>query len=175
MRGDDPMNRLVDQVNKSFKDRDNRIAGIEARVNHLLQDQSMSSADDYYAKAQDRLLQYVNVVVILGYGGFFALWATAASKIPRWALGACGLLIGTSMLIFICQELFVAYTIGSAHQKVGRPNEDGRSRSPAEREAILTAAWAKTTKYWRGGFLAASITGLAGGLLLIAEYALLLF
>jgi hypothetical protein len=48
---------------------------------------------------------YTNVVLAAGYAGLFGLWSTFKDALPQQAKLLCGLLIATSLALFLCWEL----------------------------------------------------------------------
>jgi len=48
---------------------------------------------------------YENVVIVLGYGAFFAIWAATAPHLPRVAVLVAGALIGTSVLLYVVFQI----------------------------------------------------------------------
>ncbi len=95
-------------------------------------DRQIQAQRELADKFQAQVVSYANVVIGFGYAGFFALWSMVSGKgvMPPWAHSASGLLIGSSLTLYVGWEvikmIWTALYVRKAHAKL------------ADEEGILT-------------------------------------
>lgn len=60
----------------------------------------------FYAQLFDKAAAYMNIIVGLGYGGFFATWSATKAYLTRKELLTSGLLVLFSLFVFVCWQVF---------------------------------------------------------------------
>lgn len=109
--------------------------------------------------------RYANTILLLGYGGFFALWASTAGEMPRSWFGAAGLLMAFSLLVFILHTLARTVAVGTALRRTGP--KPGVAFDPIKALEEVNQAAASVNRWWLPVFLLSAIPGLiAAGVLL---------
>lgn len=104
---------------------------------------------------------YTQIVTLLGYGGFFALWAATADKMPDQVFAWAGALIGLSVLVFVAWELYKAGVTGRALVRLGRGD-----LSIEEYRALGMSM----NRWWFPVFLLSTATGVVAGALILGWY-----
>ena len=113
-----------------------------------------------------RQLNYTQIIMVLGYGGFLTLWSMTYERVPTAIFGICGALLVLSLLAFILSELWMAwgYVRLAARAKAMSQREVDQA---ADAHSKATAANGPTV------FLVAAIPGVFGGAVLLATYLIL--
>ncbi len=134
-------------------------------MHHLAQEQ-YARANQIYERYFTETVHYANVIILLGYGGFFALWSAMAGKMPRGLFGTAGLLMGISLLIFL---LFEIAKIAAGSWAL----TSAKKRGLDENEVLgyLSHSQEKVDRWWLWAFIPSLLCGLtAGGILLWAYW-----
>lgn len=106
--------RAQQEANRRLKEhleqRDQRLRHELGRQTAMLQQRSAVSdeAREYLAANS----HYTQLVMVVGYGAFFTLWVQTKGLMSGWLFASTGLLITTSLLVFIAVELIKAYIQG---------------------------------------------------------------
>ena len=121
-----------------------------------------SRANQIAEKYETEYRHYANLIILLGYGGFFALWSSLAGKMPRTSFGVAGLLMGISLLIFLLFEI-TRIGIGSwAMNRAQRINLD-------EYQVLgyLSSQVNKIDRWWLFAFIPSLLLGLCSGAIVL--------
>lgn len=113
------------------------------------------------SKQQDQLANYTQLILLLGYGGFFTLWIQTRPLMSLWLFGWTGSMLTFSLLLFICWELARAYLQG-----INLPKLAAGKISVVEYRAVHR----KNGRFWKPVFLSTVVSGLAGGVPLLLWY-----
>jgi len=160
-RPDDPLKRFSERVQTAINQQAKRTGDIEKQVasisRHLAHQHSTSEVDQTMADLQRREDHYTQVVMLAGYGAFFALWTQTRSEMSLWMFASTGTLICISLLAFVGFELYKSWRMGGFFSQ---------HKSPTVRE--VNEEIEDINKYWRLAFLASTGSGLiSGGSLLL--------
>ncbi len=109
-------------------------------------------------------IHYANVVLLLGYGGFFALWGSCADRMHPWTFGGLGLAMGLSLLVFIAFEMLKTVSATMIHNKAARRGPDGQ-RLMTNRDYLrdLRVSAENVNAYWHWFFIPAVLLGVGAG------------
>lgn len=149
-------------INKAFQRQQQQLASLSERI-HRLEQRPQQVASPYRAydssleKFREHEQRYANTILLLGYGGFFALWSTTSDTMPKAWFGACGLSMGLSLLIFICYELI----------KVAAASWARKPSDPLAELEATNAAIDRWNKRWPVFFFPAVALGLFAGFTLL--------
>lgn len=173
--GRDPRERQAQQINEAFKRQQRDIAALGreiARLDNQMHALSRSfpvrnPVNDAYEKYRAHEQQYANTILLLGYGGFFALWASTAEKMPPSWFGVCGLLMGISLLCFIGFEIAKTTAASTALRVEGKTGPDGRKLTAGDALDLANARIERVNRAWPFVFIAAVSTGLVAGFLVL--------
>jgi hypothetical protein len=80
----------------------NRLRNLEAEV---MLDKQLQVQREMTDKLQAHTMSYTNIVLGLGYAGFFAMWSVVDKYIPPWAHALSGMLMSLSLAVFIGWEV----------------------------------------------------------------------
>lgn len=155
-RQDDPLRRFSERVQTAINQQAKRTGEIERQVEsigrHLAYQRSTSEADQTMADIQRREEHYTQVVMLAGYGAFFALWTHTRSEMSLWMFASTGALICVSLLTFLGFELYKSWRMGGFFS---------RHKSPNARQ--INDEVDQINKYWRLVFAVSAGTGLIAG------------
>ncbi|TQD51203.1 hypothetical protein FKV25_01865 [Lysobacter aestuarii] len=159
-------------MKRAFEHLNKRVQALEegARRSHARLTLPRSDAWDQLERHQEREVHYANVILLLGYGGFFALWTTVAGKMPAWLFGLSGLMIAFSLLLFISFEL-AKTAVSSA--SLTRSKKLGLTANQAIDRSNLAVDVINGWQPWI--FYPAVITGLGAGLIVLGFFGFTLF
>ena len=104
---------------------------------------------------------YAQLILLLGYGGYFTLWVQARGMMSLWMFGWTGTMLGISLLGFITWELIKAWFEGRGMIRVAHGE---MALSDYNRQAL------RLNSFWPLGFGLPTVTGLAGGIPLVCWY-----
>jgi hypothetical protein len=104
---------------------------------------------------------YAQLILLLGYGGYFTLWIQTRDLMSLWMFGWTGSMLGLSLLAFIAWELIKAWFEGRG---MNRLSEGRQSLDDYNTTAI------KLNSFWPLGFGVSAAAGLAGGIPLLCWY-----
>ena len=159
---------------------------LEGRVNYdywMLQseiwkdrhDKALESAVSLQASLYDKAASYNNVVITLGYAGFFSVWNLVSEELSRNENALVALLLGSSLLVFVCwtllNSLFVtlnfkryASILNQDFQTFDEELEAHRLVEDKTKRSVL-----RLQRFWPAVFLISALTGLLAGLLVMTE------
>lgn len=162
------MRRAMEKRDRAIKEQQLQIGRLNQQLNHVSRNTSMSDPyQEAYNRFREHEQRYANTILLLGYGGFFALWASTAARMPKTPFGIAGGLMVLSLITFLSFELAKTFAASLALSREGKPGKEGHKISP---QAALTLAeeWmGRVTKWWPWAFAFAVITGFsAGGIVL---------
>lgn len=110
-------------------------------------------------------LHYANVILLLGYGGFFALWSSCADRMHPATFGLLGLSMGISLLAFVAFELIKTLSNSVIHNKAARKDAHGhRLMSDSEYLRQLRDVGDRVNAKWIWFFVPAVVFGLGAGM-----------
>lgn len=121
---------------------------------------------------RDDQSRYANTILLLAYGGFYALWASTAGNMPKSWFGLSGILMGISLLFFIGFELAKMIAKSVAFRKGLAVDEHGHKRV-ADYEVLFAVSSNidRVNSYWLPVFIPTLLTGLAAGLIVLFFFA----
>lgn len=126
-----------------------------------------------YGQLYDKASAYTNLLVALGYGGFFAIWSTTKTYLTKKEMLISGLAVLFSLFWFIAWQVFVM--ISSAKDLLGY--EDLVNASVDEFQKVKAAEDLREAKrkyrlrhYWIANLILTGIPGFAGGLFLMYAF-----
>ncbi|WP_070988900.1 hypothetical protein [Halofilum ochraceum] len=137
------------------------------------EDKNLRAAHELIATLHSQSVSYTNLIMVVGYAGFLTLWSKLKPDLPPILFSTTGLLIGTSILLFIVWEL-VKMVGGQMELRRLRSSLVG-SQSPPE--AIQRFHY-QLQKYgtgwvnlWLWFFVPTLATGIAAALALLGFFA----
>jgi hypothetical protein len=155
-RPDDPFKRFSERVQSAINQQAERTGGLEKKVDgisrYLAYQQSNSEADKAMADIQRREEHYTQVVMLAGYGAFFALWTQTRSEMSLWMFASTGALICISLITFVGFELYKSWRMGGFFLS---------HKSPTVRE--INDEVDQINRSWRIVFAVSAGTGLIAG------------
>ena len=109
-------------------------------------------------RIREHEVRYANTITLLGYGGFFALWASHSERMPNHLFGIAGVLISASVLTFIGFEVakVVATSLAVSKGKQLRLSE-------AQTVDLVNTKVDKVQSFWLAPFVTSLTTGIAAG------------
>lgn len=99
---DDQWRAEIESMVNTHSEHINRLN--DARVD-LVTDKQLAALGDVQEKFVTSGMNYSNLVIAAGYAGFFAFWSRSAGKIAEPLYSISGLLITTSLVLFIGWEV----------------------------------------------------------------------
>jgi hypothetical protein len=105
----DELNKLLKRYDARLEDHARHLRDLRRFENEVSMDRQLQAQQELNDKLQGHLQSYANLIIGLGYAGFFALWNMVEKSIPAPAHALAGLLIGASLIVFVGYE--VARTI----------------------------------------------------------------
>ena len=172
--GRDPSDRVTRQVNEqlqrinvAFQDVHKRLRALEGQGARAAEVQAMNDdAARQVEEYESRGRAYTQVLLLIGYGGFFALWSQTVDKMSLWMFASTGLGILVSMLTFIAYEVATTYVQSTAAIRFRAASPDGRGDALAVRRAVKDAL-AALDRYYKAVFLVTAISGFGSGISLL--------
>lgn len=159
---------------------------LDARISydyHVLQseiwkDRSEKALDwavSVQAALFDKASTYNNVVLTLGYAGFFAIWSMVSAHLEKTENAFIGASLGLSLLLFICWTLLNSFlfTLNIRHYALIAGTEfdtyEDELEAHKKAEDKVNRAVLRLQRFWPLVFALTVITGLAPGLVLLVE------
>lgn len=172
MNPSDDLARWSNQVAKQVNLLTKHVSGVEARMAHLERNAMANNTDptkflDDFAARQTN---YTNVITLLGYGGFFALWESTSERMAPFFFGLCGLLMAISLLLFVTWELASMLVTAWAIRKARMPDENGFRMGPAAAMALIGDSNDRLNRFHLWVFVPSVITGVVGGFMVLAFF-----
>lgn len=155
--GRDPLEQFRKDVNRALAERDRRIQQLENHLVQVSRAMSASKSRDSGEVWRQHNMHYGNTILLLGYGGFFALWSSTAGDMPKGWFGLAGALMGLSLLLFLLFEL--AKTALSSHSATTGGGMSGATR-------MLD----RLDQYWQYIFGITAVLGLAAGMIVLVFF-----
>lgn len=120
--------------------------------------------------------RYLNTILLIGYGGFFALWATTHQKIDQFWFGLIGAMILISLGVFLLWEVAKAFAFGHAGNECRKKDMNGHLvHSPHEYSAIFQRNYDKINRFWGVQFLISASLGFLALCLLLWQYIVVMY
>jgi hypothetical protein len=162
MWGRDPRERAHSQLNAAFEKQNQRIQQLERQLAMRSQQPFLppSHSGEEDEKFRDHEHRYANTILLLGYGGFFALWSSTAGHMPKILWGWSGLFICISLLFFILFELAKTAAGSSALTFFAKSKEPP---TPSEQTTIVNRRIDAVNRFWPLVFGVSTMTGLIAG------------
>lgn len=101
----DSVNELVRKIEGRFTEHARHLNELRKFEGEIRMDQQLRAQQDLNDKLMAHSQSYANVVIGVGYAGFFALWNVIEKSMPSWAHATAGLLIGVSLAVFVAWEV----------------------------------------------------------------------
>jgi len=160
-RQSDPLRELSGRIQKALNQQADRIARVEKTVEgverHIASRNARSEVDQAMADLQRREEHYTQVIMLAGYGAFFALWTQSKAEMTLWLFASTGALICVSLLTFVGFELYKSWRMAALFAPGKRPTV-----------AAINAEVDRINPPWRWAFFLSAGSGLlAGGSLLL--------
>lgn len=114
--------------------------------------------------------RYATTIILLGYGGFFALWASTAGEMPKSWFGVAGLLMAFSLLVFILHSIAQTVAVGNALRRAGPRHDPAFDPNKAIDE--VNQAIDRVNRWWLPAFLLSATTGLVAAAILLWFFAI---
>ncbi len=123
----------------------------------------------------DKSANYNNVIVTLGYAGFFSVWSLVSDELTRNENAFVGLFLGVSLLLFVFWTLRVSVLLalnvrryaviaGTTFQTF---DEELNAHKLAEERT--TRAMLRAQRHWPFFFILTTLSGLVAGITVLAE------
>ncbi|MCW9043271.1 MAG: hypothetical protein OQK05_07995 [Pseudopelagicola sp.] len=123
----------------------------------------------------DKAATYNNVVVTLGYAGFFSVWSLVSQELSRTENAFVGLTLGFSLLVFIAWTLtnstlltvnFRRYAVieGTEFSTFEEALDAHKSAEDKTKRAVL-----RLQRFWPYVFVSSTVPALAAGATVLAE------
>ena len=118
----------------------------------------------------DKAAVYTTVVIAAGYAGFFTIWGWIKDYLLQWEMLTTALLIGFSLLAFVCWEIYVMWLLSRRGVKnavlITTPNAD--FEQVAEQDKVGGHAEAQRLMHiWPIVFWLTTGPGILGGIILL--------
>lgn len=102
--------RALKAVDEAAVKRDNDLARHVNRLGtqqtSLIQRQQLDAMKEILAQAYGQASNYSNLIIVAGYVGFYSMWSSVRTEMPKGAMVAAGLLITVSALFFVAFEIY---------------------------------------------------------------------
>lgn len=125
----------------------------------------LTRASEIYERYTKENVHYANVILLLGYGGFFVLWSSLANRMPRGLFGIAGGLVATSLIIFLSFEIA---KIGACSWALRTADKNGLNEHLALGHINKTLN--KVNSWWLWAFIPCVIAGLVAGAIVLWAY-----
>lgn len=171
MRGRDPYEGNWNTINRAMGEFERRIGGLEAHVMAT----SVQNGDQWAEQQRSDQERYLNTILLIGYGGFFALWATTQSRLSMFWFGLIGLLVLLSLAVFLAWEVVKAAALGRAIGASQALDENKYRRVPPQRvPAFVEERTAWIRRLWPWQFATSAALASAALVLLVWQFAVLM-
>lgn len=160
-------------MQRHTQQQDNAIRELQRAVNQIAsqpRSAPVSNQSDV-EELRNAEIHYANVILLLGYGGFFALWGSCADRMHPATFGLLGLSMGISLLTFVAFELLKTLSSSLVHNEAGERDENGKRRmSNADylRKLRERSDWAN--RRWIWFYVPAVVFGLGAGVGLLVFF-----
>jgi hypothetical protein len=141
----------------------------EEKLHDSLEERIIATQSQIFDKAQS----YMNVIVTLGYAGFFAIWNFVRESILTWDSEIIAILLGLSLITFIAWTVFSVFITSKSSIEMAKILTGDYD----DRESMLEAVLAKERatrrlalnlqKLWFPTFMFSVISGFGAGAILM--------
>lgn len=163
--GQDAVAREVRRLQNETKKLSDQAKREADAANRRLRAQQLAVHDEALRKRIDEQRagqqNYAQVVLLLGYGGYFTLWIQTRDLMSLWLFGWTGSMLGLSILVFVSWELIKALFEGRGMNQLALGEKSIRDYN----DQVL-----KLNSWWHIVFGVAVVAGLAGGIPLLCWY-----
>lgn len=135
-------------VETQFKQHADAITKLQRTVAEMSYDKQLQ---DYKAAMHENFRQaqsYSNVVIGIGYAGFFALWSMVRPDITVQAHAAAALLVGFSLVVFVAWEVYQMTTMALTSKRIEVRMQSSEGFMAAEIDAIGNGLQVRLAKCW---------------------------
>mgnify|MGYP003576102807 CR=1 FL=1 len=155
-RQSDPLNQFASRVQTAFDKQSRRIEELEKSISRIsrngLSQQANAMVHQAVTELQRREEHYTQVIMLAGYGAFFALWTQSRAEMSLWLFASTGTLICVSLLSFVGFELYKSWRFGAFFAP-------GKTPTVPEVNAEID----RINAPWRWVFFVSAGTGLLAG------------
>lgn len=135
-------------------------------------DKQIEAIQQLNEKLLSHAVNYTNLILVAGYAGFFAFWATLSDKIPAWMFSLSGFLILLSLVLFIGWEIIKSVWQAFHMRRISRILAGQKGPQViAEYEAAFASYQKKTNAVWVFFLVPTVVTGLGAAFCLIGFFA----
>ena len=152
-------------VKKGLERHDKQISDLGNYAQRL--SMSNQGSDQWVDDMYERETRYSNTILLLGYGGFFALWSSTNGKLPAWAFGWVGLGMAVSILLFVGWELAKTIVVDKAIRDYRNAQRAGKRVDP---RALINERVDSLNRFHLWVFIPSVVTGLASGFWLLGFF-----
>lgn len=172
MRRETDWERWAQQVNDSINHLGQHMDQFQNFKNRYEMDKQIEAVQQLNDKLIAASVNYTNLILVAGYAGFFAFWSTLSGKVPTLLFSITGLLILTSLVLFISWEL-IKMCWGALHmRKVSRILAGQKGpRVIAQYDAAQVDFQRRSNRVWVFFLIPTIITGLGAACGLIGYFA----
>lgn len=155
------MNELIEEINEIKKFQQSCERDKEVALSMQLNEKMMTHATNY-----------TNLILVVGYAGFFGFWSTIVNKLPQAVYAISGLLALISLLLFIAWE--ITKMVGS-YKRLNGNNELIKHIKRGDKpllmmEAAMNLHSMRMNKLWKWFLIPTVVTGVASALLLLGTF-----
>ncbi len=170
------MNRDNDKWNKQVTDAVNtqghHIQSLQRFQNTYETEKQIEALLQLNEKLLSHAVNYTNLILVAGYAGFFAFWASLSDKIPAWMFSLSGFLILLSLVLFIAWEIIKSVWQAFHMRRIGKILAGQKGpKIIAQYEAAFASYQIKTTAVWVFFLVPTVVTGLGAAFCLIGFFA----
>lgn len=171
--GRDPRERAAAELRRELQNQRDALRQTQDELRRTQQFQFQGTRVTSESVEQMRVHEehYANTIMLIGYGGFFALWSTTSAHAPAWLYATCGGLMAVSLLFFVGFELCKTIGYSLVLSRASRTDDKGHKlhhehqiiKMASDRIDAINARW-----LW--AFAPAAATGLTAGFLLLGHF-----
>lgn len=168
--------RFVDDLNKQFA---NQVATINAHakefsrvwgaINEVMAHQQMEAYKTGLRETYASASGYVNVIMGVGYAGYFGLWALTKDHLSAKASAASAIFLSISLITFVSWEVYrmlsTAMLIRSMEDALANDDRDGGGlvTSAADRvRTVVSQHNARVLRHWAFALAASIVPAVIG-------------
>lgn len=171
-----PLKRFEEDVRSAINSLASRVSNLENNSRRPMVTQMDKAGSNWLAEQEEDQTRYLNTILLIGYGGFFALWATTHGKLAPFWFGLIGTIVIISLAVFLAWEIAKAWTFGSAAKECRRKDEKGRPvHSEYHYPSIIQERYDKLNRFWAIQFLVSAALGLTALVLLLVQFLVITF
>jgi len=127
------------------------------------------AAAEFQSRLFDASTAYNQLIVIGGYGAFFAVWSAFASHISRVVLLLSGMLMTISLVVYVTWTVVNMYRLQGSNIAASETFGEGVEGFEERYQAAIASGHGKSAellRYWKPVVWLAGLTGLGAALLL---------